>query len=147
MGQSARLAVRNAQRDRRRTAATATAILVGLALVTAIGVLGASTTKSTNALIDDVITADFIVQPTSFVPFSPEVGDAIEEVPGVALVSRIRQVPALVNGDETLVTGVDPATIGQVQTLGMEAAALRTGGIVVDTETAQAAGPRDGRLC
>ncbi len=134
------LAVRNAQRDRRRTAATATAILVGLALVTAIGVLGASTTKSTNALIDEVITADFIVQPTSFVPFSPEVGDAIEEVPGVELVSRIRQVPALVNGDETTMTGLDPATIGQVQTLGMEAAALASGGIVVDTETAQAAG-------
>ncbi len=134
------LAVRNAQRDRRRTAATATAILVGLALVTAIGVLGASTTKSTNALIDEVITADFIVQPTSFVPFSPEVGDAIEEVPGVEFVSRIRQVPALVNGAETTMTGLDPATIGQVQTLGMEAAALASGGIVVDTETAEAAG-------
>jgi hypothetical protein len=38
---------------------------VGLALVTAIGVLGASTTKSTDALVDEVITADFIVQPTS----------------------------------------------------------------------------------
>ena len=134
------LAVRNAQRDRRRTAATATAIMVGLALVTAIGVLGASTTKSTNALIDEVITADFIVQPTSFVPFSPEVGDAIEEVPGVELVSRIRQVPALVNGDEITMTGLDPETIGQVQTLGMEAAALASGGIVVDTETAEAAG-------
>ena len=36
-------------------AATATAILVGLALVTAIGVLGASTTKSTDALVDEVV--------------------------------------------------------------------------------------------
>ena len=46
LGSVGNLAVRNAQRDRRRTAATATAILIGLALVTAIGVLGASTTKS-----------------------------------------------------------------------------------------------------
>ena len=38
------------------------------------------------------------------------------------------------------VTGVEPETIGQVQTLGMEAAALASGGIVVDTETAAAAG-------
>ena len=140
LGSVGTLAVRNAQRDRRRTAATATAILVGLALVTAIGVLGASTTKSTDALVDEVVTADFIVQPTSFVPFSTEVGDAIEAVPGIALVSRIRQVPAIVDGAETTVTGVEPETIGQVQTLGMEAAALASGGIVVDTETAATAG-------
>ena len=100
LGSVGTLAVRNAQRDRRRTAATATAILVGLALVTAIGVLGSSTTKSTDALVDEVVTADFIVQPTSFVPFSTEVGDAIEAVPGIALVSRIRQVPAVVDGAE-----------------------------------------------
>ena len=136
LGSVGTLAVRNAQRDRRRTAATATAILVGLALVTAIGVLGSSTTKSTDALVDDVITADFIVQPNGFVPFSPEVGDAIEAVPGVALVSRIRQVPALINGDETLVTGVEPESIGQVQTLGISPAALGTGGIVYDTAAA-----------
>ena len=140
LGSVGTLAVRNAQRDRRRTAATATAILVGLALVTAIGVLGSSTTKSTDALVDDLITADFIVQPTSFVPFSTEVGDAIEAVPGVALVSRVRQVPALVEGDEVTVTGVQPETIGQVQTLGLQAAALAAGGIVTDVETAAAAG-------
>jgi putative ABC transport system permease protein len=140
LGSVGTLAVRNAQRDRRRTAATATAILVGLALVTAIGVLGSSTTKSTDALVDDLITADFIVQPTSFVPFSTEVGDAIEAVPGVTLVSRVRQVPALVDGDEVTVTGVEPDTIGQVQTLGLQAAALAAGGIVTDAETAAAAG-------
>ncbi len=140
LGSVGTLAVRNAQRDRRRTAATATAILVGLALVTAIGVLGSSTTKSTDALVDDLITADFIVQPTSFVPFSTEVGDAIEAVPGVTLVSRVRQVPALVEGDEVTVTGVQPDTIGQVQTLGLQAAALAAGGIVTDVETAATAG-------
>lgn len=140
LGSVGTLAVRNAQRDRRRTAATATAILVGLALVTAIGVLGSSTTKSTDALVDDVITADFIVQPNGFVPFSTEVGDAIEAVPGVALVSRIRQVPALINGDEMLVTGVEPASIGQVQTLGIAPEALGTGGIVYDTAAAMEAG-------
>ena len=70
-------------------------------------------------------------------------GDAIEAVPGIALVSRIRQVPAIVDGAEATVTGVEPETIGQVQTLGMEAAALASGGIVVDIETAATAGRRD----
>ncbi len=143
-GAVGRLAVRNAQRDRRRTAATATAILIGLALVTAIGVLGSSTTKSVNALVDDVLTADFIVQPTSFVPFSPEVGDALAEVPGVASVSRVRQAPALVNGEQTVVVGVDPQTINNVQSLGVEPGALAEGTTVVDIKTAAAAGVQKG---
>ena len=139
-GAIGRLAVRNAQRDRRRTAATATAILIGLALVTAIGVLGASTTRSTDALVDEVITADLIVQPTSFVPFSTEVGDAIEQVEGVDFVSRVRQVPAVVADEQVIVTGVDPATISQVQTLGLQASAIAPGGIATDVATAAAAG-------
>ncbi len=143
-GAVGRLAVRNAQRDRRRTAATATAILIGLALVTAIGVLGASTTKSTDALVDDVITADFIVQPTSFVPFSPEVADSLAQVPGVDFVSRVRQVPALVKGQPAVVVAVEPQTIGQVQTLGLEESALGAGGIAVDVKTAAGAGVQKG---
>ncbi len=143
-GAVGRLAVRNAQRDRRRTAATATAILIGLALVTAIGVLGSSTTKSVNALVDDVLTADFIVQPTSFVPFSPEVGDALAEVPGVATVSRVRQAPALIKGGQTVAVGVDPQTIEDVQALGLEPGVLDEGGIAVDVKTAAAAGVQKG---
>jgi putative ABC transport system permease protein len=108
--------------------------------VTAIGVLGASTTKSTDALIDDVISADVIVQPTSFVPFSPEVASAIEQVPGVELVSQVRQAPALIDGEQARVTGVDPTTIGVVQTLGLQADALAPGGIATDAATATAAG-------
>ena len=71
-----------------------------------------------------------------FVPFSTQVGDSIEEVPGVTLVSRIRQTAALVNGVESLVTGVEPETITQMQTTGIGSAALSPGGIVVDSETA-----------
>lgn len=136
LGAVGTLAVRNAQRDRRRTAATATAILVGLALVTAIGVLGSSTTKSTDTLVDEVVTADFVVLPTGFVPFSTEVGDAVEAVPGVAVVSRVRQTPALVNGSESDVTGVEPDSIGQALSLGVVAEDLAPGGIVYDAEGA-----------
>ena len=143
-GTVGRLAVRNAQRDRRRTAATATAILIGLALVTGIGVLGASTTASTDALVDEVITADLIVQPTSFVPFSPEVGDAIAAVPGVELISRVRQAPALVGGEQVLMTGIDPETAGEVQTLDVDSAALAAGGIAVDVEGASGAAVQAG---
>ncbi len=135
-GSVGKLAVRNAQRDRRRTAATATAILVGLTLVTGIGVLGASTTKSTSALVDDVISADFIVQPSGFIPFTTEVGDEIAATPGVELVSRVRFAPALLDGEQAEVTGVEADTITAVQTLGVDPAAIAAGGIAVDSETA-----------
>ncbi len=144
LGAVGRLAVRNAQRDRRRTAATATAILIGLALVTAIGVLGASTTRSTDALVDDVITADVVVQSTSFVPFTTEVGDAIADVPGVATVSRVRQAPALVDGDAGAVVGVEPETFGLVNALDFDPAGLAEGGIIGDVVTAAGAGVQAG---
>ena len=121
------MAVSNAQRDRRRTAATATAILIGLALVTAIGVLGSSATASVDATVDDVITSDFIVQPTSYVPFSTEVADKISEVDGVAVVSRVRIGPALIDGQQVAVTAVDPKTLGSVTTLGVDTEALASG--------------------
>lgn len=139
LGAVGRMAVRNAQRDRRRTAATATAILIGLALVTAIGVLGSSSTASIDAVVDDVITADFIVQPTGYTGFSPEVGDEISQVPGVDFISRVRVSPAVVNGEQTVFTAVDPQTMGQVQTLGIEAASIAPGGVAVDVQTASGA--------
>ena len=140
LGSVGQLAVRNAQRDRRRTAATASAILIGLTLVTTIGVLGASLTKSINSIIDDVISADVLITPSGFTPFSPDVAEAAREVPGVATVSQVRQAPALVDGARTFVTAVDPATISQAIRLEVDPTTLTAGGIVTDTETAAAAG-------
>ena len=60
-GATGTLAVQNAQRDRRRTASTASALMIGLALVAAFGTLGASTTASTDRSIDQFIGADVII--------------------------------------------------------------------------------------
>jgi len=147
-----RLAVRNAQRDRRRTAATAGALMIGLALVTMIGVLGSSSTKSVEATIADVIRADFIVTAATFQPFTPEVGDAIEAVEGVDVVSRLAITPASLGNDQdsqttggigggSFATGVDPETIDQVVALDVvdgSLAGLRDAGVALDTETADA---------
>ncbi len=145
-GTVGRLAVRNAQRDRRRTASTASAILIGLALVTGIGVLGASATKSTDALVDEVITADFVVQSTTFLPFSPEVSQRISEVPGVDVVSRVRLIPASIDGEPTTVTGVEPATIERAVDVGLAPGALDAGGITLDQEAFAAAGLSPGDM-
>lgn len=149
-----RLAVRNAQRDRRRTAATAGALMIGLALVTMIGVLGSSASRSAEATIGEVIRADFIVSSVNFEPFTPEVGDAVETVDGVRVVSRLAIAPASLGDDDASVTagvpgagsfatGVDPDTIEQAVALEVVEGSLADvgdGGVALDTGTAQARG-------
>ncbi|MDZ5620286.1 ABC transporter permease [Nocardioides bizhenqiangii] len=108
-GAPGRLAGENALRDPRRTGATASALMIGLALVSTIGVLAASMNKSIDDLVDEEFTADFLVQSTNFVPFSTTVGDALEDVDGVSVVSRQQWVGAKLDGDNETVAGNDDA--------------------------------------
>jgi putative ABC transport system permease protein len=143
-----RIAVQNAGRNPRRTATTAVALMIGLTLVTAFGVLGASTTASTDAVIDDVVRTDYLVSSRNFLPFTPEVATAVAEVDGVGLVSAVRVAPALVDGAQTVMTGVDPATIADVLALELtqgSLADLEGGGLLVDDGQAVDLGYRLGQ--
>lgn len=143
-----RLAVRNAQRDRRRTAATAGALMIGLALVTMIGTLGSSATRSVDATISDVIRADFLVSSPTFDPFSPEIGDAVEDVEGVAVVSRFAVAPASLDGTRPeaeagpggqFAAAVDPETVEQAVAVDVTEGSLTDladGTAAVDVDTA-----------
>lgn len=98
-GATGRLAGENALRDPRRTGATASALMIGLALVSTIGVLAASMNKSIDDLVDEEFTADYLVQSVNFMPFSTSVGDALEDVDGVSVVSRQQWVGAKLGDD------------------------------------------------
>ena len=138
-GPTGRIAVDNAQRNPRRTASTASALMLGLALVSAIGVLGASTTASTDAVIDDVLRADFIASNPSFLPMSPDVARTLAATDGVGAVSAVQAVRVQVRGATTGLTAVDPATITQMVDLGVVAGSitgLTRGGVLVDDKTA-----------
>ena len=67
-GTTGRLAGENALRDPRRTGATASALMIGLALVSCIGVLAASLNASVDDVVDEEFTSDFLVQSTNFLP-------------------------------------------------------------------------------
>ena len=69
---------RNALRNPRRTGATASALMVGLALVAGMSVAGASMTRSFDEQIDRTLGADFVVQSDNFGPFPPEVTERVE---------------------------------------------------------------------
>ena len=71
------LAQQNAMRNPRRTASTAAALMIGLALVIFIAIFGASSKDSFASSIDDQTHADFILSPENFQPFSPEAAKAV----------------------------------------------------------------------
>ncbi len=108
-GATGRLAGENALRDPRRTGATASALMIGLALVSCIGVLAASLNASVDDVVDEEFTSDFLVQSTNFLPFSTTVGDDLAEVDGVAVVSRQQWTGAQVDDSTVFLTGNDPA--------------------------------------
>lgn len=108
-GATGRLAGENALRDPRRTGATASALMIGLALVSTIGVLASSLNTSVDDVVDEQFTADFLVQSTNFLPFSTTVGDELTDVDGVATVSRQQWTGAQLDDETIFVSGNDAA--------------------------------------
>jgi putative ABC transport system permease protein len=108
-GAPGRLAGENSLRDPRRTGATASALMIGLALVSTIAVLAASLNKSVDDVVDEEFTADFLVQSSTFMPFSTAIGDRIEEVDGVETVSRQQWAGGEIGGEQVAVAGNDAA--------------------------------------
>ncbi|HEX8770451.1 MAG TPA: ABC transporter permease, partial [Acidimicrobiales bacterium] len=78
-----RLARENAMRNPRRTASTAAALMIGLALVTFVSVFAASIKSSLAAAFDRSFAADFVVTGRSFDGFSSDVGDRLRALPNL----------------------------------------------------------------
>ncbi|MFL6287514.1 MAG: ABC transporter permease [Actinomycetes bacterium] len=147
-GTVGRLAMDNASRQPRRSAATASALMIGLALVTGFTVVAASLSQSVNAMVDDVIGAEFLVSNSTQRPFPRTIADQIEQIDGVASVSRSASLPADIDTGsgqpgETFLTTVDPESIGNVLDLTFTEGSLsdlNDQTVIVDKTTAQNAG-------
>jgi len=145
-GISGRLAVDNARRNRRRTASTASALMIGLALVGTIAILGSSTTQSTRATIDKVIGADFILTDTSFRGISAQVATDVAAVEGIAVVSAIRSSVVLIDGKQKQLAAIEPSTVSSVIDLTFTEGTLEDAatGLLVDESTATNEGVKVG---
>lgn len=108
-GTAGKLAGENALRNPRRTGATASALMIGLAVVSAVGVLASSLSATNDELVDREFRSDFLVQSASFQGFPTRIGDEMAEVDGVETVSRVQGSVASVDGAQEFVTGVDAA--------------------------------------
>ena len=139
LGVHGKLGRQNAMRSPRRTAAAASALMIGLGLVAMVSILSASLKASFDAVLQQNLKADLILTTSSFTSFSPQVASKVRQLPGVAAASEIRQSGFRVSGDSAFLTAIDPATIDQVTTLGLSqgaAAALTQGDVVVLAKTA-----------
>jgi putative ABC transport system permease protein len=129
-GVSGRIARENATRNPGRTAITAAALMIGLALVSFVAILAAGLKGSINDAIDKTVTGELIVSNTDGFSDIPLLSaDAVRAVPEVEAVSptrytQARTLPAgdaqadpKARGDSGPLTLVDPATATEVMKL------------------------------
>jgi len=140
LGVHGRLGQENAMRNPRRTASTAAALMIGLALVSMVTILSASLKASFNAALDATLKADLTLTTSSFTAFSPEVANLVRQVPEAEAVSEFRQTVFRYDGNTSFLTAVDPDTIESVATLDMvegSTAALAQGSLLVFKDVAE----------
>ncbi len=124
-GTVGRLATENSLRNPRRTAATASALMVGLALMSTMAILGSSASASTDAAVEESLTSEFIVSNVIGQPFSPALADQIRDVDGVAAVASLRQAfPEIEGGGRAFLAAVNPTDLAEVLRIPMAAGSL-----------------------
>jgi len=110
-GTAGTLARENAMRNPSRTASTASALMIGLALITFVAILGAGLRTSFGDAVDKLFVADYaLTAENGFDPFTKEADDAVAGTPGVTAVSGLRGGDARVFGKNIQVTAVPPNT-------------------------------------
>jgi putative ABC transport system permease protein len=94
-----RLARENAQRNPGRTAITAAALMIGLALVAFVTIFAAGLRDSIAEAVDDTFQGDLVIQNSDgFSPIPPGAAKAAEETSGVELVATLRGIEARLLG-------------------------------------------------
>jgi putative ABC transport system permease protein len=139
---SGKLGRENSMRSPRRTAQTASALMVGLALVSTITVFGASLSKSATSSVDNAVSADYIITATGsgVGGFSNSVATAAARVPGVATTSTVYSGEFQFRHSLSNMTAISPHDLGSTIILNMDsgsgAAALANHELLIDTTTA-----------
>ena len=113
-GVSGSLARENAMRHPARTASTAAALMIGLALVTAVGVLASGLKATFEQAVDQQFLGDYaLTSENGFTPTGVASEQAVRGVPGVLAVSGVRAGEGRVFRSHVDVTGVEP-NVGRV---------------------------------
>jgi ABC-type antimicrobial peptide transport system permease subunit len=122
-GPVGRMSRGNALRNPRRTAATASAVMIGLALVAMVSVLAQSLKASVDGAFDRGFGADYALSATGFSGFSPEAVKAASGAPGVRSVTPVRFGTIKLQGEAVPLTVADPQALAQPVRLRLDSGA------------------------
>jgi putative ABC transport system permease protein len=139
-GISGKLGRENSMRNPRRTARTASALMVGMALVATVSVFGASVSKSATNSVDSAISASLLVTSANN---SAQVSDTVPAitaaVPGVTAESTVYAGQFEFQGNQQTLVAVPPGSLASTVILHFTAggaSALADGELLIDTTTA-----------
>ncbi len=137
-GVAGKLARQNAVRNPRRTAATASALMIGLTLITGMTVMASSLATSIDKMASAAIKADYVVSMANGNALSPDIGEKLRAAEGVTAASPMRGGISRVDERTEYLTGVDGPAFGELTDLRVRDGAFRIGGtdVVVDGDTA-----------
>ncbi|WP_371670974.1 ABC transporter permease [Streptomyces sp. NBC_00289] len=138
-GVAGKLARQNSVRNPRRTAATASALMIGLTLITGMTVMAGSLQKSIDKMASAAISADYVVSMANGNELSPDVEKKLGRVDGVTATSPLRNAASRIDGTTEYLTGVNGRAIGELTDLKVDEGSFTVGGtkVVVDTDTAE----------
>ena len=140
LGEAGKLGRKNSMRSPRRTAQTASALMVGIALVSAIAVFGASVSKSATASVKEAISADLLISASSG-GLADSVPARASAVPGVTTSATIYRDQFEFKGSLETLTSAPPDHLSDTDHLAhgvrCSEAALAGGEILIDSTTAR----------
>jgi len=138
-----KLARQNSLRNPKRTASTAAALMIGLALVSMVSIFGASVKESSSKILDENLKADFILTTSSsggLAGFSPEVAEGVDEQDAIGAVASLRYGEFRIDGASKFLTATNPDTIEDVTSLGVidgDLADLGSNGVFLSSDVAE----------
>ncbi|QSY51011.1 MULTISPECIES: ABC transporter permease [Streptomyces] len=121
---SGKLARQNALRNPRRTAATASALMIGLTLITGLTVAAVSADRGMAKLGPQDLTADYKVSSSSYQGLSPEIARTLAGQPGVDAAVALRTTGFRTDDHPSLALATDVAAIAKVADVRMVSGSL-----------------------
>jgi putative ABC transport system permease protein len=141
-GQPGKIARDNAMRSPRRTASTAAALMIGLALVSFVTIFAQSIKVSSAKTLDQAVAADYILTgpSNSGVGFSTDVVKRLSQQPELDSATGIRFGQFRLDGGTQQLVGIDPPGFDRTvntETISGKLTDLESGGVAVREDVAK----------
>jgi putative ABC transport system permease protein len=138
-GTIGRLARENSLRNPRRTATTASALMIGLALMAGVSVIASSTKASVADIVESQLTADYVLDGGN-APFPVTVAEQVSTLPDVASVATLGGVQVVVDDRTLFAMAADPQGIAdnvKVDVTSGSLGALNSGQVLISQTLAE----------